>query len=290
MRYEGVVYRPPSEASSLLIQCTIGCPHNKCTFCPMYKEVAFRIRPVAEIKEDLRQAREYYGDAVQTMFLPDGNTILMKTDQLVEILEYARELFPGLRRITSYGSARFLNLKTAEELKRLRAAGLDRIHSGMESGDDVVLARIVKGATAEDIISAGRKVKEAGMELSENVLIGIGGRERTREHALASAAVLSAIDPDFIRLRTFIPLAGTPLYEEWRRGGFGLLSPHEALRETALFIENLAATGCLYSDHHSNYAYVNGRLPQDKPAMLASIDKLLAQPEAFFRPPAAGGL
>lgn len=290
MRYEGVVYRPPSEANSLLIQCTIGCPHNKCTFCPMYKEVAFRIRPVADIKEDLRQAREYYGDGVETLFLPDGNTILMKTDQLVEILEYARELFPGLRRITSYGSARFLNLKTAEELRRLRAAGLDRIHSGMESGDDVVLTRLAKGATADEIIAAGLKVKDAGMELSEYLLIGAGGRERTREHAMGSARVLSAIDPDFIRLRTLIPIVGTPLYEEWRRGEFSLLSPHEAMRETAQFIENLEATGCLYSDHHSNYAYVNGRLPEAKPDMLANIAKLLSEPEAYFRPPAAGGL
>lgn len=290
MRYEGMVYRPPSEAGSLLIQCTIGCPHNKCTFCAMYKGTAFRIRPVAEIKEDLRTARDYYGDRVETIFLPDGNTILMKTDQLVEILEYAQALFPRLKRITSYGSARFVNLKPAAELRRLREAGLSRIHSGMESGDDVVLARICKGATAAEIVEAGLKVKEAGMELSEYVLIGIGGRERSREHAIASAEVLNAIDPEFIRLRTFIPMPGTPLYDEYRQGDFGLLSPHEALKETALFIGALATTGLLYSDHSSNYAYVNGRLPGDKAAMLATIDELLAMPEDAFRPPAVGSL
>jgi len=290
MRYEGLVYRPPSEAGSLLIQCTIGCPHNKCTFCAMYKGVAFRIRRVAEIKEDLRLARECYGEGVKTIFLPDGNTVLMKTEQLIEVLTYAREVFPRLERITSYGSARFLNLKTAAELRRLREAGLSRIHSGMESGDDVVLARIRKGAAADEIIAAGRKVKEAGMELSEYVLIGIGGRERSREHALASAAVLNAINPDFIRLRTYIPMPNTPLYEEWRQGRFGLLSPHEALRETALLIENLDVTGQLYSDHSSNYAYVNGRLPDARPAMLAAIFKLLTLPESDFRPPAVGAL
>ncbi|HWQ61429.1 MAG TPA: radical SAM protein, partial [Negativicutes bacterium] len=290
MRYEGMVYRPPSEAGSLLIQCTIGCPHNKCTFCPMYKGTAFRIRPVADIREDLRLAQQYYGESVETIFLPDGNTVLMKTDQLAEILRYAHELFPRLRRITSYGSARFIALKSAAELQQLREAGLTRIHSGMESGDDVVLAHICKGATAAEIIDAGLKVKAAGMELSEYVLIGIGGRERSREHATASAAVLNAINPDFIRLRTYIPMPGTPLYDEYRRGQFGLLSPHEALRETALFIENLAVTGLLYSDHPSNFAYVNGRLPDDKAAMLAAIAELLKSPENDFRPPAVGSL
>ncbi|MDT8903424.1 radical SAM protein [Anaeroselena agilis] len=290
MRYEGLVYRPPSEANSLLIQCTIGCPHNKCTFCPMYKGTVFRIRPVEELKEDLRSAREYYGDKIETIFLPDGNTILMKTEQLLEILAFAREMFPRLSRVTSYGSARFINLKPAADLQLLREAGLTRIHSGMESGDDPVLAGIRKGATAAEIIAAGLKVKAAGMELSEYVLIGIGGRGRSCEHAAASAAVLNAINPDFIRLRTYIPIPGTPLYEDYRQGRFDLLSPHEALRETAMFIEHLDVTGQLFSDHNSNYAYVNGRLPMDKQAMLAGIDKLLAMPEAAFRSPEAGGL
>lgn len=290
MRYEGLVYRPPSEAGSLLIQCTIGCPHNKCTFCPMYKAAAFRIRPVADIMEDIRQARQYYGDGVETIFLPDGNTILMKTDQLADILRYAHELFPHLRRITSYGSARFVVLKSVAELQLLREAGLTRIHSGMESGDDTVLARIQKGATAAEIIDAGLKVKAAGIELSEYVLIGIGGRQRSREHAAASAAVLNAINPDFIRLRTYIPIPGTPLYDEYRRGEFGLLSPHEALRETALFIGDLAVAGLLYSDHPSNFAYVNGRLPGGKEQMLAAIAELLKKPESDFRLPAVGSL
>lgn len=290
MRYEGNVYRPPSEAGSLLIQCTIGCPHNKCTFCPMYKGTAFRIRPVADIKEDLRLACAHYGTEVETIFLPDGNTILMKTEQLADILRYAHKLFPYLQRITSYGSARFVNMKSAAELHLLREAGLTRIHSGMESGDDIALARICKGATAAEIIAAGLKVKAAGIELSEYVLIGIGGRQRSREHAVASAAVLNAIDPDFIRLRTFIPIPGTPLYDEYLQGEFGLLSPHEALRETALFIDSLAVTSCLYSDHASNFAYVNGRLPDDKKKMLAAIAELLEMPESDFRPSAVGSL
>lgn len=290
MRYEGVVYRPPSEANSVLIQATVGCPHNRCAFCSMYKDKPFKIRPVEEIKEDILSAKKYYGSSVQTMFFPDGNTILMKTEQLEDIFGYAREVFPELKRITLYGSARFINLKTPEELERLREAGLNRLHSGMESGDDVTLARIDKGADAAAIIEAGLKVISAGIELSEYIMIGVGGRERTKEHATESARVLNAIGPDFIRIRTFMPMAGTLMYTRWQNGEFGLLNPHEALKETALFIEHLTTPTMLYSDHPSNYAYVNGRIPEEKPAMLQAIERLLTMPETSFRPPAVGSL
>ena len=274
----------------MLIQATIGCPHNRCAFCAMYKNKPFRIRPVSEIKEDIRSAKEYYGDDVDTMFFPDGNTIIMRTEQLEEIFSYACEVFPRLERITLYGSARFMNMKTPEELARLKKAGLTRIHSGMESGDEVTLALIDKGADAAALIEAGRKVRSAGIELSEYIMIGVGGRERTREHAAESARVLNAIEPDFIRLRTFMPMPGTVLYTKWRQGDFGLLRPHEALTETAGFIEGLETSSMLYSDHPSNYAYVNGHIPEDKQAMLAVIAKLLTLPETSFRPPETGSL
>ncbi len=291
MRYEGTIYRPPSEAHSLLIQCTIGCPHNRCTFCGMYKDKQFRIRSVADIREDLTSAREYYGDSVSSLFLPDGNTILMKTAELVDILNFARALFPNLSRITMYGSAQFLNLKTPAELSALRQAGLDRIHSGMESGDDVTLKNICKGSTAAEIISAGRKVIDAGMELSEYVLIGIGGLARSLEHATESARVLNSIQPDFIRLRTLIPMPATPLYASYCAGEFQLLRPHQALWETKLFIENLSVEGtALFSDHYSNYAWVHGRLPDEKQKMLQTIDELMQLPESQFRPPNEGSL
>ena len=291
MRYEGVVYRPPSEANSLLIQATIGCPHNKCAFCAMYKGKAFRIRSVEDIKEDIRTAHAYYGNDVESVFFPDGNTIIMRTEQLEEIFNFTREFFPQVKRLTVYGSARFINLKSPDELRRLKAAGLTRIHSGMESGDDVTLTRLNKGVTAAEIIEAGLKVRAARIEQSEYVLIGAGGRDRSHEHARASAAVLNQITPEFIRLRTFIPMEGTPLYDEWQAGKFVLLTPHEALRETALFIEALHSPGSLlYSDHGSNYAYVNGRIPEAKPAMLSTIEELLQLPEHDFRPPAVGGL
>ncbi|HBW38044.1 radical SAM protein [Desulfosporosinus sp. BICA1-9] len=283
MRYEGTVYRPPSEAESLLIQATIGCPHNKCTFCNMYRDKKFRIRSVTDIKEDLRMAQDYYGNKVQTIFFPDGNTILMKTDQLIEILNYARELFPFLKRMTVYGSAKFIKLKTLQELRLLKEAGLNRIHSGMESGDDEVLRRIQKGFTALEMIEAGLKVREAGIELSEYILIGIGGRERTYEHAIESARVLNKFTPDFVRLRTYVPYKRTPLYEELQQGSFQLLSPHEALRETRLLVANLEGPFELLSDHFSNFAWVNGTIPKDKAIILNSLDQLLEVPENEFR-------
>ncbi len=284
MRYEGTVYRPPSEAGSLLIQATIGCPHNKCTFCKMYKDTKFRLRPVEEIKEDLLAARDHYGSFIESLFFPDGNTIIMKTDQLVEIFEYARSLFPHLRRITVYGSARFVNKKSQADIMRIKEAGLTRVHMGMESGDDEVLERICKGTTADEIIAAGTKLKNAGIDVSEYYLVGIGGEELTNQHALNSAKVLSKFSPDFIRLRTFVPAPGTPLYDDYASGVFKLLSPHQALREIRLLIENLECQGTtVLSDHYSNYWDVNGKLPEDKEKMLKEIDEALSIDESRFR-------
>lgn len=291
MRYEGMVYRPPSEAQSLIIQATIGCPHNRCTFCSLYKNTKFRIRPVEEIKEDLKMARDYYGEYIESVFFADGNTIIMKTEQLLEIFDYTRSLFPYLERITVYGSSRFVNKKSLEDLKRLRAAGLKRIHTGMESGDDIILERIKKGTNSQEIISAGLKLKEAGISVSEYYLVGIGGKERSREHALNSALTLSAFSPDFIRLRTYVPMPNTPLYDDYQNGVFALLSPHEALREVRLLIENLNCDNSqLLSDHINNYWNVYGILPQDKDKMLAEIDRALAIDESRFRRPERGRL
>ncbi len=286
MRYEGTVYRPPSEAGSLLIQATIGCPHNKCTFCSMYKNTRFRIRPVEDIKEDLVTARSYYGPYVESIFFPDGNTIIMKTDQLLEILRFAHELFPELQRITIYGSARFVNKKSGADLRQLNEAGLTRIHMGMESGDDVTLQRIYKGVTAAEIITAGQKLKQAGIEVSEYYLVGIAGESRWREHAENSARVLNAICPQFIRLRTFAPEYKTPIMDEIDDGTFKLLSPHEALLEIRVLIENLQCdSGMVVSDHISNYWNINGHLPHDRDKMLAEIDKALQIEESRFRTP-----
>jgi radical SAM superfamily enzyme YgiQ (UPF0313 family) len=228
-------------------------------------------------------ALQHYGPNVESLFFPDGNTICLKTKDLLEILQYSRQLFPHLERITVYGSAKFILRKTSAELESLREAGLTRIHSGMESGDDITLERICKGADAQTIIQAGLKAKSAGLEISEYVLVGIGGRERWQEHALESARVLSAIDPDFIRLRTYHPERNTPLYDQLSRGEFELPSPHEALREVRLLVENLEGTGLLLSDHISNYCNINGKLPEAKNELLTKLDQALQVDECLLK-------
>ncbi len=285
MRYEGVVYRPPSEANSLIIQTTIGCPHNKCQFCIMYRDKRFRVRKVAEILEDIDMAARTYGpNGVRSVFLADGNSIMMRSEQLLEILNHLYATFPLLERVTSYGATQYLAKKSVEDLKQLRQAGLTRIHCGMESGDDELLAYVHKGATADVQIRGGQNVKEAGMEVSFYVMPGVGGVERSEAHALGSARVLSAVKPNFIRLRTFVPQLGTPLADAYLRGEYTLQTPHQTLREIRLMIEHLDADGSqVVSDHWTNFAPVRGLLPHDKPAMLATIDAALDVPEHHFR-------
>jgi radical SAM superfamily enzyme YgiQ (UPF0313 family) len=290
MQYEQPLYRPPSEAGSLIIQATLGCPHNRCTFCGMYKGKRFHIRPVDDVVADLRESREECGEQVRTLFFADGNTIVMKTRQLVEILQEAAELFPHLERMTSYGSARFVLKKSPEEWRRIREAGLSRVHMGIETGDAMLLQRLQKGATPDEMITAGRRLKEAGLEVSEYILVGIGGAERTREHAIESARVLNAIDPDFIRLRTWVPVPGAPLAEDWAEGRFDLLDPQGALAETRLLVERLDCNALLLSDHVSNFADCNGRLPDDKEKVLAQLDAALGRPRSAFHPSVIEGL
>jgi len=285
MRYEGPIYRPPSEADSLLIQATVGCPHNKCTFCMVYKKgPRFRVRPVKDIKEDLDQAGRLYGASIKTLFFPAGNTIFMPTDQLADICTYGKEIFPDLERITVYGSSQYIHQKGLDGLKTLRESGLRRIHVGLESGDDEVLHRIKKGADAATHIQAGRWTREAGIELSEYVILGIGGKERTREHAVETAEVLNRIEPDFIRLRTFLPKVNTLILHQIRKGRFHVLSPREVLKETRMLLELLEIKTEIRSDHYTNYADIHGSLPRDRDEMINTVDAHLRLDESSFRP------
>lgn len=285
MRYEGPIYRPPSEAGSLLIQATIGCPHNKCTFCMVYKKgPPYRVRPVNEICEDILEARRVYGSGVRTLFFPAGNTIAMPTEELATICRFARKHFPNLERITVYGSSRYIVKKGLEDLRKLKEAGLSRIHVGLESGDDVVLRRVKKGTTAAEQIQAGKWVKEAGIELSEYVILGLGGEERTGEHALETARVLNEIEPDFVRLRTLVPKINTLLLHQVKKGRFRLLGPHGILKETRMLLENLKCSTYLASDHYTNYINLEGRLPEKKAVLLGQVDEALQWDESEFRP------
>jgi len=286
MRYEGTVYRPPSEAGSLIIQATLACPHNRCAFCSMYKDRKFRVRPVEEVIEDLDIAVAVHGtEAVRTIFLADGNTAVLPTKKLVAIAEAAHQRFPKLSRITVYGSAKFLAKKSLEDWRQVCEAGITRIHSGLESGDPVTLEEIEKGVTPEQAVEAYNHVMNAGIELSVYLMVGVAGSERWREHAIGSAEVLNQAPPNFIRLRTFVPSPNTPWHDRWERGDLTLLTAHEAVRETRLLVERLEGPTTLLSDHMTNFVDAHGRIPEDKQVMLEGLDEALEWPLHRFRPP-----
>jgi radical SAM superfamily enzyme YgiQ (UPF0313 family) len=285
MQYEGVVYRPPSEADSLIVQATIGCAHNRCTFCNMYREKRFRIRPLEEIKKDMDWAARHYAlEQIRSVFLADGNTIVMKTAQLSDLLRYAYKIFPYLERVTIYGASQYLVRKSEAEFAALRAAGLTRLHCGMESGSDKVLRRVNKGSTQESHIKGGQLVKKAGIELSMYHMPGLGGLDDWEEHARDSAQVLNEVNPDFIRLRTFMPIAGTALADDYLAGSFKLMNAWQVIAEIKLFIENLRdINSLLLTDHWSNFIYLRGQLPHDRENMLRQADEALALPLHSFR-------
>ncbi len=284
MRYEGPIYRPPSEAGSLLVQATVGCPHNRCTFCLVYKNTRFKVRPVQEIKEDLAEAARQDGGRVRTLFFPAGNTIAMPASALAEICRHARALFPNLTRLTVYGSSQFIVKKGLDELRLLAEAGLSRIHVGWESGDNDILAAVKKGATREVHAEASRLLREAGIELNAYVMLGIGGQERTVSHASQTAALVNDAPPTVLRLRTFVPKVNTPLLEDVQAGRFAMLGPHRVLAETAALLEGITVPVRVESDHYTNYVNVSGRLPEDRGQMLADLKKALTRPESDFRP------
>jgi len=244
----------------------------------------FRVRKFEDIKEDLLKAREVHGPGVKTLFFPDGNTIAMKTDRLCDLYRFSREVFPDLQRITVYGSSQYIFQKGPDAMKQLAEAGLNRIHVGLESGDDLVLKRIKKGTDSRQQMVAGKWVKAAGIELSLYVILGIGGKDRTKEHATETARVLNAIDPDYIRLRTFLPKINTPLLEDVRSGIFQMLGPHEVLDETRALLAGIEASSYLASDHYTNYINLEGQLPEDKERLLELIRQARLRGASEFRP------
>jgi radical SAM superfamily enzyme YgiQ (UPF0313 family) len=285
MRYDGPIYRPPSEADSLLVQATVGCPHNLCTFCMVYKDgVKFKVRPVSEIKADLDEAAATSGQRVRTLFFPAGNTIAMPAAALAEICRYSFTLFPRLERITVYGSSQYIHRKGPDQLQTLAQAGLGRIHVGVESGDDVILTRIKKGATAQDHIRGGRMARAAGLDINAYVILGIGGQDRSETHARETARVISEMQPAVVRLRTFVPKVNTPLLADVQAGRFKMLSPLQVLTETMTLLSHITAPTQVASDHYTNYLEVAGRLPEDLDAMLEELRRALKRDESAFRP------
>jgi radical SAM superfamily enzyme YgiQ (UPF0313 family) len=273
--YDFPPFRPPSEAESLLLRVTRGCPWNRCTFCSMYKHSKFEIRELKEVLGDIELAKELYGERVQTVFIGDSNSLVVKTDMLLEILRALYEAFPRIERVTSYARAKTLAKKPLSELEQLRNGGLTRLHVGLETGDRALLLDIQKGATPEEMIEGGKKAKLAGFEYSLYVLLGIGGEEKWEQHARGTAEVLNGIDPDFIRVRTFVPQPDSQLYDAMLEGRFTSPSPETILKETRLLLQELRVTSQFLSDHVSNLLPLHGKLPEEKERMIQMIDKAL---------------
>ena len=273
--YDFPPFRPPSEANSLLLRVTRGCPWNRCTFCSMYKTIKFEVRDLGEVQTDIEMAKELYGDRIRTVFIGDSDSLLIKTEILVQVLNSLFSSFPLIERVTSYARAKTLFKKPIEDLVRIYQAGLNRLHVGLETGDRDLLMEIKKGATPEEMIEAGRKAKQAGFEYSLYVLLGIGGEEKWESHAKGTAEVLNQIDPHFIRVRTFIPQPGSPLYDAMMEGRFRSASPETILKENKLLLEELQVTSQFLSDHISNLLPLHGKLPEEKERMVQMIDDAL---------------
>ena len=289
--------RPPSEARSLLIRVMRGCPWNYCTFCSAYKDVPRKslMRSVEDVKSDIDELRTHcdemrrqgYVVAPSTAFLADSNAIIIKTADLIQIVTHLLEVFPSLERVTSYGRAKTVLAKDLDELRELRKAGLDRLHLGLESGDDGVLERVKKGANSEQMITAGLRVKEAGFELSEYVMPGLGGREGSQQHVEGTARVLNAVDPHYTRVRSLILAPGTPLHQEYEAGRFQAMSLLDVTREIRALVEHLEITGRLCFDHFSNPPFLRMdwegyKFPEEKEEVLSTIDSALERRQAHL--------
>ena len=276
MRYEGAIYRPPSEADAYILQATIGCSWNHCTYCDMYRAKTYRVRPREEILEDIRAAALLFGDEVQKVFVADGDALGMDTELWLEILAACRSAFPRLRRVSAYATAMNFLRKTDEELARLREAGLSLLYIGPESGDDATLRRIAKGAGFAEHVEAARKAHRAGMKLSAIFLLGVGGVERSQEHAEATARLITEMDPRFVSLLTLTLIPGTPIDLLRQRGGFELPSIERMLGELRIIVALAEPTDAIFrTNHASNYLPLGGRLPRDRERILEIVDRAL---------------
>jgi radical SAM superfamily enzyme YgiQ (UPF0313 family) len=272
MRHEGPVYRPPSEAESLLLPVTIGCSHNECTYCAMYRHKRFAARPTAEVLADIDEARRA-APWTRRVFLLDGDALTLSAARLLPILDALAKAFPELQRVGAYSNAVSVLSKSDADLRALAARNLRIAYLGLESGDPVVTERIVKGATVEEEIEAVRRAQAAGIKMSVMVLLGMGGRERSREHAEATAAAVSRMDPRYLSCLCVTPVPGTPLHEQVRRGEFVPITPEQTLEELRILVDRAEVTGTVFrSNHASNYLPLAGRLPTDRGRLLAEID------------------
>jgi radical SAM superfamily enzyme YgiQ (UPF0313 family) len=276
MHYEGNIIRPPSEANSILLQVTVGCSRNKCTFCGTYQGERFRIKEDAVITADIAFAAQHCRRQ-RRVFLCDGDALIIPQVRLLKILDQIKTQLPWVTRVGAYANAKSLKIKNLDELRRLREMGLGILYMGLESGDDETLRAINKGASAETMIAMGRKAKSAGFKLSITVLLGLAGRRRSQIHARQTGRILSAIDPDYVGALSLMLIPGTPLYEDHHQGRFQLIEPMEMLAELrTMLADTHLSQGLFHANHASNYLPIKARLPKEKATTLALIDAALA--------------
>jgi radical SAM superfamily enzyme YgiQ (UPF0313 family) len=273
MRYEGTLYRPPSEAHSLIVQVTIGCAYNRCRFCTMYKDKRFRVRNIEDVKRDFIEAHDRYGDRVEKVFLADGDALILQPETMKELLVFIKNLFPQLKSITTYGSPKDILRHTTDNLSMFKQCGLSMVYMGAESGDSEVLLNIDKGVSREEIIEAGLKLKTAGIKSSITLISGLGGRERLIEHAEGSADLISRIKPDYVGFLTLMLDEGAPILQDINEGRLTLLSPEEVVTEMEIFLKHVDSEGTVFrANHASNYMMLKGTLNGDIPMMLSEIE------------------
>ena len=286
MRYVGNVFRPPSEAYSYILQCTVGCSHNRCTFCAMYKDKKYYIKSMDDIRSDIKMAKDYYGD-LEKVFLADGDALAMDTDNLLEILELLYKNFPSLNHVGIYASPDSIIAKELSELSALRAAGLTIAYLGVETGHPDLLQEIRKGVTYEEMVEAGKKIRQAGILLSVTILLGLAGRsERAVDHARMTAKILNEMNPDYIGALTLMLEPPTELYRKMERGEFEIPGPFEILDEMRIMISGLEVQDSEFrSNHASNYLPIKGRFPDDKQKILALINDIVdSNDRRYLRP------
>jgi len=275
MHYEGNIIRPPSEANSILLQVTVGCSRNKCTFCGTYKGERFRIKPDSVIMQDIAFAASHC-KRQRRVFLCDGDALIIPQKRLIKILKEIEAQLPWVTRVGLYANAKALGMKTAEELKELNDHGVGIAYLGLETGDDVTLKKINKGATAAQMVDMGIKAKQAGFKLSITVLLGIAGPERSLIHARETGRILSAIDPDYVGALSLMLIPGTPLYQDYVSGEFRLIEPQQMLAELRTMIASTnLSRGLFHANHASNYLPIRARLPKEKASTLQLIDAAL---------------
>ncbi|HOI96154.1 MAG TPA: radical SAM protein [Syntrophobacter fumaroxidans] len=275
MHYEGTIIRPPSEADSVLLQVTVGCSHNKCTFCGTYKGERFRIKDDATIDADIRYAARNLS-FLHRVFLVDGDALIIPQDRLVRVLRRIREEMPWIKRVGLYGNAKSILRKTPEQLAELRELGLGIVYQGLESGDEQVLREINKGVSLDRMIQSARRVREAGIKLSVMAILGLAGRERSLVHARATGEALTAMDPNYVGVLTLMVLPNTEFYARIQRGEFELLSSREMLEELREILRHTTMTrGLFFANHASNYLPLKVRMPAEKERALKTIDDAL---------------